>query len=273
MKNKKIAVAMSVYKSDLANNLKISLDSIINQDYVNFHIIIQVDGPVGDDVHMLLSNYENCDNVSIHFNELNLGLAQRLNDCIEIALLDEDIHYIARMDSDDISEVDRFQKQVSFLELNPEVDVLGTDVWEISSSGEKKFYKSMDSNHKKLVNKIIKKCPFNHPSVMMKKSIFKSGIRYKSELMNTQDYYLWVDLIADGRVFANLNEPLLNFRVDDDFHQRRGFKKAMNDLNARIYAFKKLNNLNVSNLMHTVALFILRISPPVLKKIAYNRLR
>ncbi|MDV5059493.1 glycosyl transferase, partial [Vibrio diabolicus] len=120
---------------------------------------------------------------------------------------------------------------------------------------------------------IIKRCPFNHPSVMFRMSVFEDGFRYKSELMNTQDYYLWVDLLAAGKNFANINEPLLMFRINESFHSRRGFKKAMNDLNSRIYAFKKLDVLNLSNIIHTISLFLLRIAPTSIKKWAYKTLR
>ncbi|WP_409579519.1 glycosyltransferase [Vibrio owensii] len=270
---KKVAVALSVYKTDDIDHLHQAIESIKNQTYINFHVFIQVDGPVKVEVEQLLQKYDLDDRFTITFNRENMGLAKRLNDIIELAILDGGFGFFARMDADDICELYRFEKQVAYLEDNHDVDVLGSDVWEISSSGEKVFYKSMSSSHRDLVRDIIKKCPFNHPSVMFRMSVFDENFRYKSELMNTQDYYLWIDLIEGGKIFSNINEPLLNFRINDDFHNRRGFKKAFNDLDSRLYAFKKLNNLNVSNLFHTIALFILRISPPSIKKLAYKKLR
>jgi hypothetical protein len=125
-----------------------------------------------------------------------------------------------------------------------------------------------------LVKNIIKKCPFNHPTVMFRTTVFlNSNVRYKAELMNTQDYYLWVDLVKAGYLFANINEPLLKFRIDENFHTRRGLKKAINDLKARFYAFKVLRNFSMSNLLHVTLLFALRISPATIKKIAYKKLR
>jgi hypothetical protein len=94
-----------------------------------------------------------------------------------------------------------------------------------------------------------------------------------SSLKNTQDYYLWVDLVKDGCLFANINETLLKFRIDENFHQRRGLKKAMNDLKSRLYSFKILKNYSISNVLHVILLFILRVSPAWIKKLAYKKLR
>ncbi|MCV5855842.1 glycosyl transferase 2 family protein, partial [Escherichia coli] len=86
------------------------------------------------------------------------------------------------------------------------------------------------SEHNSLVNNIVKRCPFNHPSVMFRIDVFEEhNLKYKDELQNTQDYYFWVDAIKSGLKLANINEPLLKFRIDDKFHSRRGVKKAKND--------------------------------------------
>lgn len=271
--NSKIAVAMSVYKTDCVEYFRLAVDSILNQNYQHFHLYIAVDGFVGKELLNTIEKYSVSNKVTVIYNNENKGLALRLNQIINQVLADGEFNFLARMDSDDISTPERFKKQVDFLNSSSSIDVVGSDVIEISASGKKVFYKKMDTHHNVILDNVIKKCPFNHPTVMFRTSIFHEGFRYKSELLNTQDYYLWVDLLAANKQFANINEPLLEFRVDDSFHQRRGLKKAINDLNARIYAFKNLNNLNFSNLLHTAALFILRVSPPSIKKIAYEKFR
>ena len=269
-----VAVAMSVYKSDTVKNLKLSIDSILNQTYKYIDLFVEVDGSVSDELSNLLEFYNLKSNVNIHYNQENKGLASRLNQIIETVLEKDSYAYIARMDADDISECDRIEKQVKFLIDNQSVSVVGSDVIEIDNLGNEKFYKKMNSTHEELKNNIIKKCPFNHPSVLFRIDVFsKHGYRYKSHLMNTQDYYLWVDLLSGGLKFANINEPLLKFRVDDFFHHRRGLKKALNDVKSRFYAFKKLDVVTLGNLFHTFLLFILRVSPASVKSFAYKTLR
>lgn len=270
--NKKIAVAMSIYKSDRLEFIKESIDSILNQEYKSFELFLEVDGPVSEKVESYLFELSN-EKVHINFNAENSGLAKRLNNIIEKVLDVGGFSYVARMDADDISCPSRFTQQVNYLELNNAVDVVGTDVLEISELGHELFYKKMDSEHSIIEEKIIKRCPFNHPSVMFRIRVFELGFRYNSKLLNTQDYYLWVDLLSAGMKFGNINEPLLKFRIDNEFHSRRGLKKAINDFNSRVYAFKKLNVISLGNVTHTILLFFLRLSPSSVKKIAYRVLR
>ncbi|MEZ8356757.1 glycosyltransferase [Vibrio splendidus] len=271
---KKVAIAMSVYKSDVSQNIKLSVDSILMQSYSNLDVFIEVDGYISEDCVELLGFYSKLDNVFVNFNSENRGLATRLNNILEKIIEIGEYTYIARMDADDIAFSERITEQVNFLENNSEVSVIGTDLIEISDTGEEIFHKRMHYDHHSISMNIIKKCPFSHPTVMFRENVFsKSYIRYKPELMNTQDYYLWVDLLSAGYKFANVSKPLLYYRVNGDFHSRRGWKKAMNDLRSRIYAFNKLDALSFSNVLHTLLLFLLRVSPSFIKSTAYKFLR
>lgn len=270
----KIAVAMSVYRSDKLGLLKQCVDSLINQTYENVCVYIMVDGPVEKQVEFYLAGLSNGEHFNVEFCEENCGLATRLNQIVDKVVAVGGYDYIARMDADDISAVTRFSKQVEFLTLNKNVSVVGSDMIEVNESGDKLFYKSMNSEHDDLYANIIRRCPLNHPSVMFRTEIFHDPmIRYKPWLKNTQDYYLWVDLFDAGYRFANINEALLYFRIDGEFHSRRGLKKAVNDFNSRRYAFKVLRCYSFLNIIHTGLLFVLRVSPSFVKKIAYSKLR
>jgi len=268
-----VAVAMSVYKADKLAFIKECIKSLLDQTYKKITVFIMVDGPVSPTVESYLKELSEDSFFNITFNPTNLGLATRLNQIIDKVQDVGTYAYLARMDADDVCEPERIQKQVEFFDDYPEVSVVGTDLIEIDSDGNHMFYKSMEKTHELLVKNIIKKCPFNHPTVMFRNTIFEGNVRYKSWLQNTQDYYLWVDLVKSGFLFANINQPLLKFRIDDDFHKRRGLKKAMNDLKSRVYAFQVLKNISIRNCLHVILLFVLRLSPAVIKKTAYKFLR
>jgi glycosyltransferase involved in cell wall biosynthesis len=271
---KKIAVAMSVYNNDSVSFLEESIESILNQTYKNFELFIQVDGRVRSELRNSLLDYGANQKVHVYFNEDNLGLALRLNNTIDMVMGNPDFSYLARMDADDISELNRFERQMSFMVSNPDIGVVGSDVIEINYIGDEVFYKKMPSSHSELEKNIIKRCPFNHPTVLIDLNVLrKTKLKYKSHLKNTQDYYLWVDMLANNIKFSNINEPLLKFRVDKKFHSRRGIKKAMVEFLSRLYAFKHLDVINVGNVVHTFLLFLLRISPAFVKKAAYKFLR
>lgn len=270
----KIAVAMSVYKSDVKNYVVESVNSILSQTYKNFHLYIEVDGGVDSDVERFLCSLSNQSNVSVSFNDKNKGLAYRLNCIIDKSLQQGGFDYLARMDADDISEPNRFELQVKFLTENPNVYIVGSDVVEIDNQGNSIFYKRMIPDNKTLVNKVIKRCPFNHPTVMFRMDVFsRYNLRYKPELMNTQDYYLWVDVIYNKLSLANINSPLLKFRIDQSFHRRRGLKKSLNECKSRFYAMNKLSIMTPSNVVHTILLFMLRLSPEYIKRVAYKYMR
>lgn len=271
--NKKIAVAMSVYKSDKPEFLKQAIDSIYAQRIQDIDVFLQVDGNISESLRSVVSSYEARSDYLPEFYPKNRGLAFQLNRAINRILECNEYDYIARMDSDDICLDDRFEKQVLFFENNPDVSVLGTGILEFYNDGST-YLKKMPSKHSDLAKNIIKRCPLNHPTVMFNlKNISPEDLRYDDKLMNTQDYYLWVDLLKKQYVFSNLEDAFLKFRIDESFHSRRGLKKAMNDFKSRIYAMNELGVYTLSNCLHTFLLFFLRVSPSFIKKIAYSKLR
>ncbi|OBU11937.1 hypothetical protein AYY19_08460 [Photobacterium aquimaris] len=274
MADKYIAVAMSIYKNDIDYQIKEALDSLVCQSYYLFDIYIQVDGVVSDEIEKLLRIYE-CKYPFFHIEYMknNKGLAYQLNQIISKVNDSGKYSYLARMDADDICHPERFFTQINFLEDNPDIAVVGSSAIEFNENGDEK-YKKMLCSHDELYLNIIKRCPFNHPTVMFNLNIIdKKDIIYNDSLLNTQDYYLWVELLKKGYKFSNIEKPLLRFRVNSDFFNRRGLKKAINDTKARYYAMNTLKLFTLSNINHTVLLFLLRISPSFIKRTAYQYLR
>lgn len=271
--NPLVIVVMSVYRNDKARFLQQAIDSIVCQTYDNLLLYIAVDGPIDDAVRLLLDGCQSNQKIKIFFYEENLGLAARLN-CLIDKALEKDAVFIARMDADDISFPERITQQVDHMMRNPALGVLGASLIEIDAAGNQLFEKIMPGEHEVLSKNIIKRCPFNHPTVIFRSEIFREkGFRYNSKLLNTQDYYLWVDLLQAGVKFSNIESPLLYFRVDDLFYTRRGLAKAVNDFKARLHAMNKLKCKTFRNYFLAVALFSLRVSPSWVKKVAYRRFR
>ncbi|XTZ64263.1 glycosyltransferase [Aeromonas salmonicida subsp. pectinolytica] len=265
---------MSVYKNDRPKWLSQAIDSILHQTYTSIDFFIAVDGPISSDLRKVLIEYDCNKNVHIHFFDECKGLASRLNFLIDTVISIGGFEYIARMDADDISKSDRIEKQVNILSSsNANCDVLGSSVIEINDDGEPVFEKKMYIEHEQLVKNIILRCPFNHPTVMFRCSIFVDGIRYDSRMKNTQDYQLWITLVKLGYRFSNTDESLLYFRVSSDFHSRRSFSKANNDFLIRVNAMRILSIFTIKNITHTIALYLIRVSPSFISKIAYRYFR
>lgn len=263
---------MCIYKNDKIDYLRSAINSTIKPHELNIHLYIFVDGPVSNDIKTYLNNIELNHNISIHYSSSNVGLAAGLNYLIDNKVPLERYEYIARMDADDINHEDRFQEQLRIFETK-NVDVVGCECIEIDENGSHLFYKNMPTTHDEIINQIIKRCPFIHPSVMFKSDVFKKGFRYNPNLKNTQDYYLWVDLASNGFKFYNISKPLIYFRTDQDFFKRRSTKKLINELKGRLIAMNSLNLYSTKNLLYIAGFLVLRLSPEFIAKFAYKKLR
>ena len=128
----KFSVLMSVYKNEKAEYLKQAVDSILSQTLMPNEIIIVKDGILTNELEQVintyLSNYKNLIKI-VSFCE-NRGLGLALRDGI-LACNNE---YIARMDTDDIAEPDRFEQQFNYLKLHPELAILGSWIKEFSDN-------------------------------------------------------------------------------------------------------------------------------------------
>ncbi len=204
--NSKVSIIMSVYKGE--RFLQESVESIINQTFKNFEFIIINDGST-DNTAKTLESYT--DPRIRLFNQENMGLTKSLNKAIKLS----SGKYIARMDADDIALPERLQKQVDFLDANPDVGVVGTGNLVIDEQGKvigRKVYPSFDSE---LRRALIGYNPFLHASVMIKREVFEIVGIYNERNAKGQDYELWFR-IANHFKLANLPEILMSHRWRGD---------------------------------------------------------
>ena len=207
----KISVIMSIYKEPI-DWIRLSIDSILNQTYKDFEFIIVNDKPDREENRILLEEYSQRDSrIIVITNQENIGLTKSLNKALRLSKGE----YIARMDADDISEPQRFEKQLYFMERNKDVIVCGTNVRFIG----RKFIANLKSNRFKDDSKNKAALFFNscfvHPTVLIRKSVLnENSIEYDETYRHTQDYRLWECLSEYGK-FANLSEKLLRYRCSD----------------------------------------------------------
>jgi glycosyltransferase involved in cell wall biosynthesis len=271
IENIKVAVIMSVYKSDDACFFKEAVSSMLRQS-VHCDIFIHKDGPVSNELNVALNSFHLLDNVFISGTTDNCGLAKSLNYMIDLTL-SKKYKYIARMDSDDVSHVSRIEKQVEFLEHNESIDVLGTSCHEFGASFALAA-KHLPTTHEQLVDFSISRCPFIHPSVIFRSTVFSSGVRYPSDSPFTEDMALWFILLENGFRFANLNDVLLDYRLSEDTISRRlGLKKAMAESVLRYSYMRKTDNLSLRNYLSIFMRFCFHLLPSPIVSYLYRYLR
>ena len=196
-----ISVIMPVYNCE--KYIAMSIESILNQTINDFELLI-IDDASTDQTLAIITSYEDT-RIKIISKPVNSGYTESLNIGLKIAKG----KYIARMDGDDISFTRRFEKQLSFLESNPEVLVCGT-LCEIIG---RDYIVSLPENHESIKVALLHANCIIHPSVMMRNAPFKDFlISYDKSKEPAEDYDLWVRLINKGKLH-NLQEVLIGYRV------------------------------------------------------------
>ncbi|ENZ4335152.1 glycosyltransferase [Escherichia coli] len=260
---------MSIYHGDNIDYISTAVNSILKQTYP-CSIYLYIDGPVSKRISMLLEDLaKNNKSIKLFRSKINNGLAHALNTMIDYAMADG-CKYIARMDSDDISRPTRIAKQIEYLERNKEIDILGTSCREFGASYALSE-KHLPMTHDELVTFSLTRCPFIHPTVIFRSNVFKSGIRYPTNTKLTEDMALWLKLIEDGYHLANINEVLLDYRLNEDAVKRRkGLYKALSEFTIRINHMRTMNRHSPKNFLFISLRLIFHILPLPIIKILYK---
>ena len=214
----KFSVLMSVYKKENPIYLKAAIDSVINQTLMPLDIVVVCDGSLTDELEKVLDFYKSIypELFNIVGYEKNQGLGFALNYGLQKCKYD----LVARMDTDDISVKTRFELQVAFMDTHKNIDVLGGQIVEFYEE-EIIAKREVPLNHTEIIKFIKGRNPFNHMTVMFRKSsVIKAGNYI--DLHFLEDYYLWVRMLVYNCKFSNLDEILVYARTGVDMYKRRG---------------------------------------------------
>lgn len=223
MNMEKYSVLMSLYKKEKPEYLVTAIDSMICQTTKPDEIVIVKDGPLTPELEGVLNEYVNKypELFNIVESKENIGLGRALN----LGLTHCRNELVARMDTDDISSKDRCEQQLRIFDENKSLDLVGGDITEfINNEQNIKCKRVVPKTDKEIKDYIKRRCPFNHGTVMFKKSSVINAGSYQDWFWN-EDYYLWIRMLENGSVFANTGTVLVNFRSGADMYSRRGGKK------------------------------------------------
>ncbi len=192
-----------------------TIKSILGQTYSNLEVLI-VDNASTDTT---VKEIESIDDPRIRLliNEENKGQTFSLNR----GLKEAKGKYIARIDSDDIAVPERIEKQVRFMEENPEYVLIGSWVRFISDDDKLGMVVKMPVTDEGLRLMHTVACGMYHPSAMYKTDTIRVfDISYDPEIHMAEDYDLWVKLMEHGKA-CNLGEALIYYRRGNDNDSRR----------------------------------------------------
>jgi glycosyltransferase involved in cell wall biosynthesis len=200
-----ISVVMCVFNGECF--LREAVESILDQSFRDFEFIIINDGST-DGSGALLEFYQKKDQRVRVYHQDNQGLVRSLNRGCELARG----KYIARMDADDIAVNDRLARQFQFMEEHPDIGVLGGAAEVIDSSGKTLKISVNPADDSQIRTALLTDCPFWHPTILMRKSLFERVGGYREIVFGSEDYDLWLRM-ADHGDLANLEAVLLRYRL------------------------------------------------------------
>lgn len=271
-KNKiQFSVLLSVYFKENPVFLEKALESLFKQTLLMDEIVLVKDGVLSCELNTIIDNYvkKYPNLIKVVTLEKNVGLGKALNFGLEYCSNE----IVARMDTDDICYPDRFERQIHFLKQNQEISVVGGSIQEFNERiGDLNQIRRLPFTNKELLAFSKYRNPLNHPTVMFKKSHILSVGSYQ-DMLFFEDYYLWVRLLKKGYMLANIQEPILHFRVGNDMiGRRKGLKYALLEMKF----LKKIREIKyISNKEYIISILTkipLRFFPKKILKLLYKKL-
>ena len=216
----KFSILLSLYHKEQPAFLDLAIKSIWTEQTVKpYEIILVLDGPISGDLQEIVSKWENIIGTPLKIIKLlkNVGLGKALNE----GLLHCSSEWVFRMDTDDICLPDRFEKQINFIQKNPNIILFGGQILEFGTKIlDAHVIKAVPTNHTDIIKFAQKRNPFNHMTVAYKKDIILALGGYHHHLF-MEDYNLWLRIISKGYQVANLSDIILYARVGNGMHARR----------------------------------------------------
>ena len=213
------SVLMSVYYKDSPEELKQSIDSMLNQTVRCKQFVIVEDGPLNEELEEVIKYYEGKMPALFEVKRLekNKGLGNALNEGLKICRN----NLVARMDSDDISLPERCEKQLARFESNPQLSILGTQIKEfIRKETNIVSMRRVPCTFEEIRKFARRRSPFNHPTVMYKKNIIERLGGYPV-LNRKEDLGLFIQAVNNNVYSENLDEALLLYRTNENNQKRR----------------------------------------------------
>lgn len=214
------SVLMSVYGREKAAYLETSVQSMLHQTVPPSNFVLVCDGALTAELDAVIDSFSKRYPQLFQIVRLaeNQGLGKALNAGLAVCRYD----LVARMDSDDVSAPQRCALQLAAFAREPALAMVGGAVSEFEKDPTCPVaVKKMPESHEEILRYAKLRNPFNHPSVMYRRSAVLRAGGYRDAPLH-EDYDLWVRMLMNGARTCNLPQVLCNMRVDEGMYERRG---------------------------------------------------
>ncbi|WP_231919091.1 glycosyltransferase [Shewanella sp. UCD-FRSSP16_17] len=255
---------MSLYFKEQPKYLDACFCSLMEQSLQASEIVLVFDGQLGVDLEAVVNKWIQVLPIKVFRLPSNIGLGKALN----FGLGKCNNELVARMDTDDICVPERFAKQLQSIVSNPEVAILGSSIKEVD--GETLSFISnrfVSESHAEILKELPQKNPFNHMTVVYRKSAIEAVGGYK-DLPYMEDWYLWLRLLSKGYKARNCKDILVVARTGREMIQRRsGFIYIKSEW----LMTKAKVNYGISSKSYALIIFLKRSLPRLLPGIILQK--
>ena len=264
------SLLIATYRADSAQFLREAFTSTVDEQTRRpDQVVLVQDGPVPDELTMVIKDLASTSPVPVQHvvMERNVGLGPALDRGLETCAHE----IVARMDSDDVSFPDRFEKQLPLIEAG--ADIVGSGLVEFDSSVDDVVGRRTPPTDPAEIRRVIRfRDPFNHPTIVYRKSAVLAAGGY-TDMALMEDYLLFTRMVEAGARPANVAEPLVYYRVGAGAYARRGGAALLRSELALQRRFRQLGITTRGQYLRNVLVRGgYRLVPEALRKTAYRAL-
>ena len=256
-----VTVLMSVYNTPL-EQLRQSLESILNQTYREFELLVIDDGSKNGEIELIESYKDK--RIKIIKNERNLGLEKSLNKGLENAKG----KYIVRMDTDDIAHVNRIDKQMNFIKKHSEYSIVSSRANYFNENG---IYGNTKKVGEICIKDLLYGTPFIHPTMLIKKQDILEIGGYPL-YRRCEDYAMVINMYANNHKGYILDEILLDYRLDKNNYNKKKFRDRLIETKMKWKELGKLKIGFIDRIIYSLKPIIAGIIPKCIM-IRYHKIK
>lgn len=230
-----ISVLLPAYNPDI-RMFNEAVESILAQTFSDFEFLIYDDGSNSDIAEEIRKTADRDSRIRLIRGESHHNISYGLNRLVK----ESRGKYLARMDSDDISKSHRLETEYRFMEENPQIDFVGSNLELIDEDGQ--CYGERKYPEKPVARDFLKYQPYAHPAMMFRREVLDVENPYGTKMRNRrgEDYEMLMRLVSEGRMGFNLQENLLKYRESPRSYTRRKFRFQLEEVGIRWKGFKAL---------------------------------
>jgi len=255
MKGQFVSIILPTYNGN-KKWISESIQSVLDQTYTNFELIIINDASTNDIETTILAFAKKDERIKYYKNDENLQLTRTLNRWIKLSQW----KYIARMDDDDIRATpDKLEKQMAFMEQNTDYGVVWSGVIIIDENGKKVEKLIIRCSDQDIRNNLLKSSQIAHASVLIRRSVLDDVWLYNEQRNLVEDQELWLRIGMKYKLY-NIPECLFQYRINPHWVSIARFKKQRALWIKLLYKYGKHYPNLLSAMVYKIAFLLLPLS-------------